>query len=50
MILACICGGWIEIVLISGGMVFAAIWAILKKICAKTGCICECHNEVNRNT
>jgi len=55
MILACICGGWIELMFISGGVIFAAVWRFLKKICFASGCKCECHdlqydNEVNRNT
>jgi hypothetical protein len=50
--LACICGGWIEIILISGGMISLAIWRFLKRICFASGCDCECHEqtEVNQNT
>lgn len=43
MYLSCICGGWIELLLISGGVVFAYIWKFLKKICFASGCKCDCH-------
>jgi hypothetical protein len=42
---ACICGGWIEVILLGGGVVFAYIWLALKKICVKLGCNCNCHKE-----
>lgn len=43
--IACICGGWIEILLISSGAICVGIWTALKRLCKKRGCDCECHKQ-----
>jgi hypothetical protein len=51
MYLSCICGGWIELIFISGGVILTSLWGFFKKICSASGCFCECHklNHQDKN-
>ena len=46
MILACVCGGWLEVALTAGGITFfVAIWDFISNICKRLGCLCQCHTK-----